>query len=176
MPCSRRGTAVAAAFCTLLLPASAVRADTASAIPSWRPDTPERVAIRAQIEALSIEYYYRIDHGNSEDVIELFTPNAILEIGGQKLTGREAIRRYYANRSRTWITRHVSTNLRITYIDADHVDVIRLFTYYHGDKAESAGPYPALPSVAEYHEIVERGPDGAWRYAFRASTPVFSQH
>lgn len=150
-------------------------AATTGAAPGWRPDTPDRVAIRAQIEALSTEYYYRVDHDDAEGVVELFTPDAVMEIAGQRLVGRDAIRDYYAKRSKSWVTRHITTNLRITYVDADHVEVVRTFTHYQGDRADGPGPYPANPSVAEYRERVERGTDGVWRYAHRASTALFSR-
>lgn len=142
----------------------------------WWPGTAERIAIRTQIEALAVEYYYRIDHGDAEGAAELFTPDGRFQPGGSKpLVGRDAIRAYYAARSRTWVTRHITTNLRLTYVDADHVEAVRVFTHYLGDSADGPGPYPASPSVGEYHESLVRGADGQWRYARRVASAVFSR-
>jgi hypothetical protein len=175
-----RERAIAGAALALLVMASptatgAQTGEPAPALPDWYPGTPERIAIRAQIEALSTEYYYRLDHGEGQSVAELFTPEGVFRPGGSgPFVGREAIRDYYARRSKTWVTRHVSTNLRLVYVDADHVEAVRTFTYYMGDRAKSAGPYPAIPSVSEYRESVVRGADGVWRYALRVATGLFS--
>lgn len=172
----KRGHAIAMIALGVLavMPAHAQRGG--ATMPDWWPGTPERVAIRAQIEALSTEYYYRIDHGDAESVAELFTPDGVFQPGGSPpLVGREAVRAYYARRSKTFITRHVSTNLRLTYVDARHVEAVRVFTHYLGDSAEGAGPYPAIPSVAEYRETLVRGDDGQWRYASRVAMAIFSR-
>ena len=164
------------AACTLALFAlgASPRPARAQAMPDWWPGTPERVAIRAQIEALSIEYYHRIDHGDAEHAADLFTPDAIFQPGGtERMVGRAAIRAYYVRRSKTIRTRHITTNLRLTYVDADHVEAVRAFTYYVGETAGNPGPYPAEPSVGEYRESLVRGADGMWRYALRVATPVF---
>ena len=148
----------------------------ATAQTDWRPDTATKAAIRAEIEALSIEYYYRIDHGEAESVVDLFTEDGLFHPGGSKpIVGRPAIRAYYAARSKSWVTRHVTTNLRLTYIDADHVEAVRLFTHYMGDRADGAGPYPAIPSVGEYQESIVRGADGRWRYASRVASALFAR-
>ena len=142
----------------------------------WWPATPDQLATRAQIEALSNEYYYRLDHGEAEGVVELFTPDGVLQMGDEApVVGREALKAYYAARPKTRITRHVSTNLRLTYIDADHVEAVRDLTYYHAETTQGSGPYSAVPAVVEYRESVVRGSDGRWRYASRKVDPVFSE-
>ncbi len=143
----------------------------------WRPDAAEDALIRAQIEALTTEYYYRIDHGNAESVAELFTPDGVFKPGGSgPYVGREAIRAYYAARSKTIVTRHVSTNLRLTYIDPDHVDGLRVITYFRGDPAEGPPPYHTTPGLMEYHESFVRGHDGQWRFASRRVELLFMRH
>ena len=144
--------------------------------PDWWPATPEQLATRAQIDALSTEYYYRLDHGEGEGVVELFTPDGVLQMGDEApVVGHEALMAYYAARPKTRIPRHVSTNLRLTYVDADHVEAVRDLTYYHADTADGPGPYFAIPAVVEYRESVVRGSDGRWRYASRKVTPLFTE-
>jgi hypothetical protein len=147
---------------------------SAAAMPDWWPGTPERLATRAQIEALSLEYYYRLDHGEADRVPELFTQDGTLQMSDDApIVGRKAIEAFYAARSKTRRTRHVSTNLRLTYVDANHVEAVREITYYAGETANNRGPYPAEPAIAEYAEKLVRGEDGRWRYAWRKATPVF---
>jgi len=172
--CGRAIVAILLAFqAAPILPA---RAQADPAIPDWWPGTAERMAIRSQIEALTTEYYYRVDHGESERVAELFTPDCVFQPGGtERMIGREAVRAYYANRPKTWVTRHVSTNLRLRYVNPDRVEIIRLFTHYLGDTRDGPGPYPAVPSVAEYREVAVRGDDGQWRFESRVAIPLFAR-
>lgn len=164
-----------------LLPASGAAQAAETALPAaeaadWWPETPDQRAIRVQIEALSTEYYYRLDHGEAEGVVELFTPDGVLQMGDEApVAGHEALKAYYAARPKTRITRHVSTNLRLSYLDADHVEAIRELTYYHADTAAGPGPYFAIPAVVEYRESLVRGSDGRWRYASRKVVPVFGE-
>lgn len=171
-----RSISVAASLLALLpMPATTQAQTSTAALSSWSPDTPERLAIRAEIEALGTEYYYRIDHGDAPRAAELFTKDGILHIGADRIVGRDAVHAYYIARSKTRITRHVSTNLRLTYIDANHVEAVRDITYYHGDPAASPGPYPANPSVTEYRESLVRGDDHVWRYAARVASLIFPE-
>ena len=148
----------------------------ASAMPGWWPGTPEQIAARAQIEALGAEYYYRIDHGEAESAADLFIPDGVFHPGGSPpLAGREAIRAYYAARSRTIVTRHVSTNLRLTYLDADHAEAVRVITHYLREGVDGSAASSANPSVMEYRESLVRGEDGLWRYASRVATALFSR-
>ncbi len=61
----------------ILAPCPSALAD----IPDWSPVTPQRLAAKAQIEALEIEYYYRIDHGNAEAAADLYTADGFLQTG-----------------------------------------------------------------------------------------------
>lgn len=145
------------------------------ALPDWSPATPERLAAKAEIEALEIEYYYRVDHGPAESAADLYTPDGVLQTGtSPELHGREAIRAFYAQRNKSWVTRHITGNMRLRYIDATHVEVTRAYIYFRGDAASGPGPYPAVPAVAEYVELVVKGSDGQWRYASRIAKNIFT--
>jgi len=135
--------------------------------------TTEQLLIRVAIEALCIEYFYLIDHGQAEKIADLFTENGVQDYGdGRKFVGRDAIRKNFAARSKTIITRHITTNLRLVYESSNRVTGIRTFTHYSGEGAELP---PAIPSVAEYEEIFERGSDGQWRFAYRKAISIFSK-
>jgi len=133
----------------------------------------EQLRDRVAIEALCIEYFYLLDHGQAEKVADLFTDEGVLDLGERVFNGKQAIRDYYAARSKTRITRHVSTNLRLVFQGQDRVQGLRTFTYYG---AEGPGTPPAVPSVADYEEVFVRGADGRWRFASRKVTPVFSRN
>ena len=47
--------------------------------------------IRAQIEALNVEFWYRVDHQNGEGVAELFCEDGVYSVPGGRNVGRAAI-------------------------------------------------------------------------------------
>ena len=49
--------------------------------------------IRAQIEALNIEFWYRVDHQNGEGVAELFCEDGVYSIAGGRNVGAGRHRR-----------------------------------------------------------------------------------
>jgi ketosteroid isomerase-like protein len=131
--------------------------------------TTEQLLARVAIDALNTEYFYRIDHGDAEKVADLFVADGVLN----GMAGREAIRKFYAARTKTRTTRHVSTNLRLVFENENRVSGTRTLSYYMG---EGPGPHAAVATgIAEYSEIYERGTDGQWRYVFRKITPVFGK-
>ena len=133
----------------------------------------EQLLSRVAIEALAVEYFYLLDHGQADKLADLYTDDAVLDRGdGQVLVGRAAIAKYYASRSTKNITRHVTTNLRLVFETDNRVRGIRTFTHYSGPAAEQAPP--AIPSVAEYEEVFVRGADRQWRFASRKITSLFS--
>lgn len=159
---------------TVLLsaPLIAMAATSPSALDNVRLSN-EQLMARISIEALCIEYFYLLDHGQSEKLAELFTDKGIQDNGdGKVYVGKEEIRKYYTARSSTRITRHVTTNLRLVFESNNRVRGTRTFTHYGADSPE---PHPAIPSVAEYEEVFERDSDGQWRFASRKVTPIFSK-
>jgi len=137
-----------------------------------RDETADRVAI----EQLVVEYSYLLDHGRATELAALFTPDAVFDNPNLKLhaVGREAIAAYYAKRAKEpRTTRHITTNLRLVFDTPDQARGTRTILYYRGDGA--GPPFPAAPgSVDEYVELFQRGVDGRWRFASRASTLIFS--
>ena len=127
---------------------------------------------RVAIEDLIATYLYRLDHGGTASLADLFTADGVFEtISGQK-RGRAAISAYYAKRSITRTTRHVSTNRYIVFDDDTHAHGVYTLTYY---MAEGTPPFPASApaGIADYAEKFERGEDGKWRFSYRKATPVF---
>jgi SnoaL-like domain len=127
---------------------------------------------RVAIEDLLATYLYRLDHGQTEKLAELFADDGVMDVENVgPLKGHAAIAGYYEKRSKSRTTRHVMTNLYIEFDDATHAHTTHTLTYFAG---EGAGPFPATPSgVADYSNIVVRGSDGKWRIQYRKPTPIF---
>jgi ketosteroid isomerase-like protein len=133
----------------------------------------EAALIRSEIEALIAEFAYRIDHGLSETVAELFTQDGWYgRANGQKTVGREAIRAAYAERAargeRT--ARHIFTNLRLTIDSAEAAHGTTILLLFAGD-----GPplLPARPMLVQDYADEYRREDGVWRFAARATNRLF---
>lgn len=155
---------------TLLASAGAV---TAPPVEARQVSRDARLLDRVAIEDLIATYLYRLDHGEAVTLAELFTEDGVLDVAATgPLTGREAIRAYYAKRSTTRTTRHVSTNLYIIFDDATHARAVHTLTYY---AAEGMPPLPPMApaGVADYAETLVKGADGKWRFKHRKPTPIF---
>jgi hypothetical protein len=127
---------------------------------------------RLDIDALNIEFTYQLDGGHPELLADFFTEDASLGIaGGERAVGRAEIAKRYAARPAGRTTRHVTSNLRLTFESQTRVAGTRTLTYYAADGNQSKAGSPM--GVADYSEVYECDPDGVWRYASRTVTPVF---
>jgi hypothetical protein len=156
--------AVAALTLALVAPAPAAIAQVA-------PLSAARIADRVAIEDLLATYLYRLDHGQTEKIAELFASDGVMDVENVgPLKGPAAIGDYYAKRSKTRVTRHVMTNLYIEFVDATHARTTHTLLYFMG---EGAGPFPATPGgVADYANMLEKR-GGRWVITYRKPTPIF---
>lgn len=154
----------------LALDAAAVGAASAAPAPVY---SDRQLLDRAAIDALGVEFFYRLDHGLAETLPDLFTPDGTQDsgTGAPTLRGREAIRASYEKYSKTNVTRHVITNPHITFEGRDRARMVRTVTLYAG---APPAPLVAQPSVGEYEEVLVRGKDGRWLFASRKLTRMFS--
>jgi SnoaL-like protein len=132
--------------------------------------TLERIEIERTCERLSVAYARHVDFGEYEAYLALFAEDARLDLGGDVMEGREAIRRFLAQRPRNLRSRHVFTNLMVEVIDADHARGITYLTLYRhvGDESLGAGPidFPGPAGIGHYEDEYVRTPAG-WRFASR---------
>jgi len=134
----------------------------------------EAALIRTEIEALIAEFAYRIDHGLSETVADLFTADGWYgRANGQRTVGREAIRAAYANREDRGVrtVRHIFTNLRLTIDSAEAAHGTTILLLFAGD-----GPplLPARPMIVQDYVDEYRREDGEWRFAARETHRLFA--
>jgi len=137
-------------------------------------DAAERLAIRQEIEARAIDYWYEVDIHDGLRAHEYFTADGVFVSSVKTHSGREAIRAFYAARKargpRT--SRHVISNFRVVVADRDRASTQWVLSLYAADGA------PTLPSkppimLADVVEELVREPDGVWRYKSRTIKAVF---
>lgn len=79
------------------------------------PADPGDAATRGAIEAMLVEWAWRIDHGDAASAAALFTDDAEVQAAGATSVGIAAIRAALARRAAmtTRVSRHVVSNLRL---------------------------------------------------------------
>jgi hypothetical protein len=133
----------------------------------------DELLARVEIEALVAEFAWRIDHGETDRIADLFTGDGWYgRETGERSVGREAIARAYANRAvvgqRT--ARHLFTNLRLTFRpegSAEGTCILLLFA------ADGAPPLPAEPMLVQDYIDTYRKEAGRWLFASRDTRRVF---
>ena len=134
----------------------------------------DRLNVRAELEALNVELWYRVDHQGGEGVAELFTEDGIYSVPGGRNVGRAAIAESYLRRAARGprLSRHVHSNLRVTIESADRARGVSVLTLWARDgEAPMALVLPV--SVSDVVDDYVRGEDGTWRIAHRHITAAF---
>jgi hypothetical protein len=135
---------------------------------------PNQTHIRAALEELVIEFAYRVDHGPTDTVADLFVADGWYGWGPAKRSiGRESIRAAYQARAAAGIrtARHLTTNLRLREIDTTHWSGHSIWTIF----AEN-GPPPHPASVLLVCDVndVFVLQDGRWLFESRQLTDIFT--
>lgn len=129
---------------------------------------------RLEIGALVTEFAYRIDHGLSDRVAELFAPQGWYgREGGARSVGRDAIRAAYARRSGDSpdrVSRHLFSNLRIGFDEVNEASGTSTLMLIAGD---GAAPLPVnITLVQDYIDRFVRI-DGTWLFLSRETKRLF---
>lgn len=133
-----------------------------------------RIADRVEITDLVTEFAHLIDRGSPHDVADLFTRDGWYgRQGGARSSGREAIRAAYARRddeSPYRLCRHLFSNLRIAFDDAESATGVSTLTLIAGD---GAPPLPMnISLVQDYIDSYARV-DGRWLFRSRETHRLF---
>lgn len=129
-------------------------------------------ADRAAIEALCIEYAWRIDNGFAETIPDLFTEAATWEGPHGVTRGREELEALWGARAkRPGMTRHLISNIRLARSAAGELQGWVSFTLLSASPGSDPLPKPVL--VADHIDTYDHGEDGIWRFASRRVLPLF---
>jgi len=72
--------------------------------------------LRPEIDAVLADWAWHLDHGEYDELAELFTQDALFISGAAEMRGRAAIKNRYMERTVVRTTRHLYSGLRITGI------------------------------------------------------------
>lgn len=125
-----------------------------------------RLEDEAACARLCIDFANHLDARRYEQVLDLFTDDAALDRMGSVSQGRAEIARFLAGRPVQVVTRHVCSNIRVSFEDEPEGEAggVCYVLFFQG--AEDAGGGPAHlagpPSVVEYHDRFRRTA-GGWK-------------
>jgi ketosteroid isomerase-like protein len=135
----------------------------------------QRALIEWQLTQLNYASAYYMDNGEFEDMIELFTPDALFDRAGLVHHGHEEIRQAMRERP-AMTTRHLLANLHYTDVTPDSAAGVVSAITYHGILAEDGEPVPYATRngrVLDFCDTYVRTGD-CWKIASRVARVVFT--
>lgn len=120
------------------------------------------------------DYAWHWDHFNSQQFSALFTRNAVLEIPGNRLTGRDAILEHQENRGEEFVMRHVVSNYRFERVDDDRA-IGSVYVTVYGKRLADDGSVQVdgMLALAEYQDKY-RWVDGHCLFEERLTRRIFA--
>lgn len=134
----------------------------------------DRLAVEQQLLALNAAFAYHIDHGEFEELVQLFTPDGVFDRAGLVHRGHDELRAGMQARPDV-TTRHLLTNFHFTSIGPDTAaGVVYCLTYHAHGSLDGRGPlvygttHGRLLDLRDRYERTDQG----WRFAERIAVPV----
>ena len=133
-----------------------------------------RISIRLALEDLNHGFVHCLDGNRIDELVELFTEDAVYTHGKRRSIGRDAIRRLLEARAARGVrtARHLATGLRVSIdgpTSASGASVCLTFA------ADAPPPVPCAEPhlVADFIDTYRLCNDGRWRIATRHIERIF---
>lgn len=137
-------------------------------------DAMTRIQIRLALEDVNTAFTHHLDHNEVDELVELFTADALYTHGTRVSQGRAAIRELFEGRRSAGVrtARHLYSGLKLcieSEVDATGSSVC--MTFAHDGPAPVANAVPHL--VADFVDRYRCEADGRWRIAERHIHRIF---
>ncbi len=146
--------------------------------------------LRAEIDAVLADWAYHLDHGQFDELAELFTDDALFVTGPVELRGRVKIKNRYLERTVVRSTRHTYSGLRVSVVgggpetaaaatvgrpDGARPARVRASSTWVNYAANAATPVDdvGVYLVADFDDVLTWCADERWRISERRIIPVF---
>jgi ketosteroid isomerase-like protein len=132
------------------------------------------IRIRLALQDLNTAFTHNLDHGNLDELADLFTEDALYTHAKRRSEGREEIRKLFVARAGEGVrtVRHLATGLRLE-VDSETAargsSVCLTFAYDGPPPAPQATPH----LVADFEDVYRLCDDGRWRIAVRHIHRIF---
>ena len=134
-----------------------------------------QIQIRLALEDLNTGFTHYLDHGRIDELVGLFTEDALYIHGQRRSEGRAAIRALFEQRAAGGVRtcRHLSTGLRLKIDHATAARGTSVCLTFAFD-----GPAPVTPAtpylVADFDDTYRLCADGKWGIASRHIRRIFT--
>ncbi|CAN5386348.1 hypothetical protein BH09PSE5_BH09PSE5_30630 [soil metagenome] len=134
----------------------------------------EQLALRQELEALAIEYWYEVDIKGGSQAPRYYTDDAVFRTSVSEYRGRAALDAFYSRRRDRGarISLHVMNNFRIEPESDTRVRCQYILSLFAADGEPVLPSRPAI-MLALVDEVVLKQADGSWLYQSRLVTPQF---
>lgn len=131
----------------------------------------DRLLAERACERLIIDFVRRLDLGEPGSVGELFTPDGVWEwpAGDRRVTGREALRRYFGSRPADRLSRRLMTNILVTVTAPDTASATSYLTTFRVDGYAGTMVPPGPPVNVGHYEDTFRKAGNDWLLARRVT-------
>jgi ketosteroid isomerase-like protein len=134
-----------------------------------------QIQIRLALEDLNTGFTHYLDHERIDELVDLFTEDALYTHGERRSEGRQEIRALFEQRAAAGVRtcRHLSTGLRLAIENATAArgtSVCLTFAYDGAPPVTPATPY----LVADFDDAYRLCADGKWRFATRHIRRIFT--
>src|SRR5262245_9103792 len=128
-------------------------------------------ALRLEIQALTAEHAYRLDHGAADTLHQLYSADGrLLGLPPRDLVGREAIAAWGAERVKLpRVSRHVETNHRLWWSDEGLCGTLYA-SVFRSETPDAVDTTPLM--VGDYEDLYVKE-DGEWRIRRRVIRKAF---
>ena len=132
------------------------------------------IGIRFALQDLNAAFTHNLDHGNIDELVDLFTADALYTHAQRRSEGREEIRKLFAARAAASVrtVRHLASGLRLEIESpraARGTSVCLTFAY----DGEPPAPHATPHLVADFEDAYRLCEDGKWRFAARHIHRIF---
>jgi hypothetical protein len=136
------------------------------------------MATRGAIEALTIDYWRRVDRLSDAPVEELYVEAGVMHLGSLRIEGKDGIRAFFIERTRQEklvgrTTRHLVNGLWIEPAPQGRLRVSSTVQVLSGVGDWPLASVPAS-SVGDFEDVVAEVSPGVFRFELRSVRTVFT--
>jgi ketosteroid isomerase-like protein len=132
------------------------------------------IKIRLALEDLNTAFTHNLDHGKLDDLVDLFTEDALYTHAKRRSEGKEEIRKLFLARAAAEVrtVRHLASGLRLEIESPTAARGTSVCLTFAHD-GEPPAPHATPHLVADFEDEYRLCEDGQWRFAVRHIRRIF---